>query len=45
MSDEKVVLVRRMTEAFNRGDLNATLAPADPPLDRNGRCTCDAGSH
>ncbi len=45
MSDEKVVLVRRMTEAFNRGELNGTLAPADPPLDRNGRFPCDAGAH
>ena len=45
MSGEKVVLVRRMTEASNRGDLNGTLAPPDSPLDRNGRFPCDAGAH
>jgi ketosteroid isomerase-like protein len=31
MSQENVELVRRMGEAFNRGDLDAAIALADPP--------------
>ena len=31
MSQENVELIRRMTEAFNRGDIEGVIAIADPP--------------